>query len=125
MNGKRYLLDTNAVVALLRGHRPLLELLREAEWVGISVISQIEFLAFAGLGEPDRAAFDAFAQRADIVGLTADARSLITAIIELRQRYHLKLPDAIIAATARYENASLVTADQQIQATDAVPVVRF
>lgn len=58
MNGKRYLLDTNAVVALLRGHGPLLELLRDAEWVGVSVISQIEFLAFAGLGEPDRAPAD-------------------------------------------------------------------
>ena len=125
MNGKRYLLDTNAVVALLRGHRPLLELLRDAEWVGISVISQIEFLAFAGLGEPDRAAFDAFAQRADIVGLTADSRPLITAIIELRQQHRLKLPDAIIVATALCERSSLVMADQQVQATAAVPVVRF
>jgi predicted nucleic acid-binding protein len=125
MNGKRYLLDTNAVVALLRGNPSLLELLRNAEWVGISVISQIEFLAFAGLGDPDRAAFDAFAQRADIIGLTAESRPLIQTVIELRQQHRLKLPDAIIAATALCERASLVTADQQIQSTAAVPVVRF
>ena len=93
--------------------------------MGLSVISQIEFLAFAGLSESDRAAFDAFAQRADIVGLTADARPLIQTIIELRQWHRLKLPDAIIVATALCERASLVTADQQVQATAAVPVVRF
>ena len=125
MNGKRYLLDTNAVVALLRGHPPLLKLLCDAEWVGISVISQIEFLAFAGLSEPDRLAFGAFAQRADIVGLTADALPLLSAIIQLRQQHRLKLPDAIIAATALCERASLVTADHQVQAAVAVPIVRF
>ena len=40
-------------------------------------------------------------------------------------RNRLKLPDAIIAATALCERASLVTSDQQVQATAVVPVVRF
>jgi len=125
MNGKRYLLDTNAVVALLRGHAPLLALLRPAEWVGISVISQIEFLAFPGLTPPDRAALEAFTQRAEVVGLTAENRPLIDAIVALRQEQRLKLPDAIIAATALIQRASLVTADQRFQPTTALPVVRF
>jgi tRNA(fMet)-specific endonuclease VapC len=55
MNGKRYLLDTNAIVALLQGSPTLVELLQNAEWVGISVISQIEFLAFSGLSQRDPA----------------------------------------------------------------------
>jgi tRNA(fMet)-specific endonuclease VapC len=45
----RYLLDTNAIVALLKGNAQLGQLLRDADWIGISVISQIEFLAFSGL----------------------------------------------------------------------------
>lgn len=51
MNGKpgRYLLDTNAVVALLQGHTGLGQHLSDAEWVGISIITQLEFLAFPGL----------------------------------------------------------------------------
>ena len=100
-------------------------MLRDAERVGLLVISPIGFLAFAGLSEADRAAFDAFARRMDIVGLTTDARPLIHTIIELRQQHRLKLPDAIIVATAFCERASLATADQQVQATAAVPVVRF
>ena len=48
MSGNRYLLDTNAIVALLQGNAQLVQLLQNADWIGISVISQIEFLAFSG-----------------------------------------------------------------------------
>ncbi len=48
MNGKRFLLDTNAIVSLLEGNTALVECVEEAEWVGISIISKIEFLAFPG-----------------------------------------------------------------------------
>ncbi|MGK7871873.1 MAG: hypothetical protein AB4426_00675 [Xenococcaceae cyanobacterium] len=49
MSGERYLLDTNAIVALLKENSQLILLLQNADWIGISVISQIEFLAFSGL----------------------------------------------------------------------------
>ena len=50
MSGKRrFLLDTNAVVSLLAGNRELAIQLESAEFVGISVISYLEFLAFDGL----------------------------------------------------------------------------
>jgi hypothetical protein len=54
MPGERYLLDTNAIIALLQGNQQLIELLQDAEWIGISIISQIEFLVFPGLNEADR-----------------------------------------------------------------------
>jgi predicted nucleic acid-binding protein len=54
-----------------------------------------------------------------------DARLLIDAIVALRQQQRLKLPDAIVAATAQVSRAYLVTADQQFQSAAAVPVVRF
>lgn len=38
---------------------------------------------------------------------------LIKKIIEIRQQYRLKLPDAIIAAMAIQNSASLVTANQE------------
>ncbi|WP_225226050.1 hypothetical protein [Komarekiella delphini-convector] len=49
MNGNRYVLDTNAIVSLLQGSSQLIQLLQDADWIGVSVISQIEFLAFSGL----------------------------------------------------------------------------
>jgi predicted nucleic acid-binding protein len=39
MSGNRYVLDTNAIVALLQGNFQLIELLKDADWLGISVIS--------------------------------------------------------------------------------------
>ncbi len=60
MNGNRYLLDTNAIIALLQKDSSLVQLLKDAEWVGISVISQIEFLAFSGLTEADILLFQQF-----------------------------------------------------------------
>ncbi len=46
MNGSRYFLDTNAIVALLSGDSALETLMKSASWIGISVISSIGFLAF-------------------------------------------------------------------------------
>ena len=57
MSGNRYLLDTNAIIALLKGDSNLIQLLRDAEWIGISVISHIEFLAFSGLTKADKQLF--------------------------------------------------------------------
>ncbi len=68
MSGNRYVLDTNAIVSLLQGNAQLIQLLQiqllqNADWVGISIISQIEFLVFAGLSETDRQLFQEFLQR--------------------------------------------------------------
>lgn len=62
MNGNRYLLDTNAITALLQKDASLIKLLQSADWVGISVISQLEFLAFSGLSEADKQLFQQFLQ---------------------------------------------------------------
>jgi len=35
--------------------------------------------------------------------------------LKFRKEYNLKLPDAIIAATAKYINSSLITADKDFE----------
>ncbi|MEG3929733.1 MULTISPECIES: twitching motility protein PilT [unclassified Microcoleus] len=71
MSGNRYVLDTNAIVALLQGNIQLIELLKDADWIGVSVISQIEFLVFPGLTQDDRQIFEQFLQRVEVLGLVA------------------------------------------------------
>ncbi|MDJ0596300.1 MAG: hypothetical protein QNJ72_41030 [Pleurocapsa sp. MO_226.B13] len=66
MSGNRYLLDTNAIIALLQKDSDLIQLLQDAEWIGISVISQIEFLAFSGLSKADIKLFLQFLQRVEV-----------------------------------------------------------
>lgn len=112
MSGKRrYVLDTNALVSLLAGNRELSAQLQGAEYVGISIISYLEFLAFDGLSDNDRACFTSFCNRVDIVSLSHDDSKLMKLALELRSGYRLKLPDAIIGATARSRNALLITND--------------
>lgn len=121
MNGnKRFLLDTNAIIALLQGHTSLLHQLNNAEWVGISIISQLEFLVFPKLTAADVAHFEAFIKQVDVIGLSQYQTSLLHTIITIRQKQGLKLPDAIILGTAIENQATLITADKQLQNFDNV-----
>lgn len=125
MSGNRYVLDTNAIVALLKGNIQLIDLLKDADWIGISVISQIEFLVFPGLSQDDRQIFEQFLQRVEVLGLGAIDTVLIDKIVEIRQQHRLKLPDAVIAAMAIQNSASLVTADREFGKVTSLTVINW
>lgn len=125
MNGSRYLLDTNAIIALLQGNQQVSESLQNAEWIGISLISQLEFLAFTRLVDEDRQLFEQFLQQIEVIGLAVDQNELIAQIIQMRQQYRLPLPDAIIVATAIQMNANLITADQKLHGIQTVTSINF
>lgn len=118
----QYLFDTNAVVALFRGNVFLQNLAHEAQWIGVSIITQLEFLSFPGLTESDELLFMRFAERVDIVNLDGQRLDLLSAVIQLRKTRQLKLPDAIIAASAMTHSATLVTSDQDfLRAAQQIP----
>jgi tRNA(fMet)-specific endonuclease VapC len=123
MSGNRYVLDTNAIVALLQGNLQLAQLLQDADWIGISVISQIEFSVFSGLSESDRQVFQEFLQRIEVIDLLSSDFTLIQEIIQIRQQARLKLPDAIIAAITLKFSALLVTADQEFAKLQTLTVI--
>jgi len=125
MSGDFCLLDTNAIIALLQGNKQMLEYLQNAQWVGISIISQIEFLAFPDLSDNDKEIFKQFLIRVHVIELSTDQTEIIDLTIRLRQQYKLKLPDAIIAATAIHHNANLVTSDSQFFRIKELNMVDF
>ena len=114
MLGKRYLLDTNALVALLQGHEGLLSLTQQAQWLGVSVINVLEFLGFDGLTYADRDLFAVFLSRIEVVDLAYKNKTLMALIADTRKRRAVKLPDAIVAASAVLNQAILVTNDAQL-----------
>ena len=120
MTGKRFLLDTNAVVALLQGHAGLAAITGDAAWLGVSVISALEFSGFSGLTDADRALFAEFTRRVDVIDLTFTDQALMDTIGTLRRSRALKLPDAIILATAMVNQAGLLTQDDQLLRLDGV-----
>jgi hypothetical protein len=114
MSGPRHLLDTNAVIALLRGHAGLLQELRGADWIGVSVITRLELLSFSQLGPRDGETILVFLHRVAVIGLDPKAERYLDRITAIRAATGIKLPDAIIAATVVEHDASLVTADRQL-----------
>ena len=119
------MLDTNAVIAVLSGHESLLRQLSQAAWLGLSVISHIEFLAFPNLLDEDRTLFADFLKQLNVLGVDQSDNTLIDSIVRVRKQYRLKLPDAIIAATAIHQNADLVTADREFRVVRELRIVQF
>ena len=108
--GARYLADTNTIIDLVVGRLPAassswLEQQLEQQAVAISVITRIELLTKT---EPasEYATMQAFVQ--SVVVLSLD-EPVTEHTIRLRQQHRVKLPDAIIAATALAHNLPLLT----------------
>jgi predicted nucleic acid-binding protein len=104
--GKRYLLDTNAVIDFLGNKLPVDALKQISKVIdteiNLSVINKIELLGF---NRVESSIYD-FVAYANILVLDEDITDLT---ISLRKEYRIKLPDAIIAATAIHHNMTLIT----------------
>ncbi|MCC6725957.1 MAG: hypothetical protein IT258_15725 [Saprospiraceae bacterium] len=68
MNG-RFVLDTNAVIALLNGDAGLVAILKSATWVAIPIIVELEFLSFPNLSAKDALLFEQFKNRVEVINL--------------------------------------------------------
>lgn len=114
MGMKRLLLDTNAVIALLGGHAQLREWASECEWLGISVITKLEFVAFPEISEEDINLLAEFEQRVEVVDLCHADLDLMRQVTKQRRDKQIKLPDAIIIASGLSRDAKIVTADRHL-----------
>jgi len=108
----RLLPDTNSIIALLNENAGVIEATNNADDIFISVINELEFKSFSNLSLQDIELFDAFVSIVNVLDLVASNITLKNKIIEIRNTYKLKLPDAIIAASAIINNAILITADK-------------
>ncbi len=124
MNGK-YLLDTNAVIDLLNGQSGLSSLLQQANWVGISVVTELEFCSFPNISPQDIRLFQAFKSRVEVLDLSSSDLNLIQKTIEIRCLHRNKLPDSIIAATSILQGATLLSNDMGFQKITGLRVQGF
>ena len=102
------ILDTNAVIYLQNGQ--LAEPLAD-EHYGISIITEIELLSFPGLSDKDEKLLRKFFQEIAVLPLDEDVKQHT---VSLRRRCRMKMPDAIICATAIAHDAVLLTNDKQL-----------
>jgi len=104
----KFLLDTNVVIYFLGGRLKLA--LPEGEF-GVSVITEIELLSYPTLLPADEQVVRGFLNEVVRYPLSDSIRDRT---IALRRQFRLKLPDALIAATALDVDAVLLSNDQRL-----------
>ncbi|WP_339379156.1 type II toxin-antitoxin system VapC family toxin [aff. Roholtiella sp. LEGE 12411] len=101
-------LDTNVVLYFLGGR--LVNPLPSGQYF-ISVITEIELLSYPSLSLKEETQIIDFLNKITVVSIDSNIKNLT---IAFRKQYRLRLPDAIIVATAKYLNAILFTNDVRL-----------
>ncbi|WP_295650381.1 type II toxin-antitoxin system VapC family toxin [uncultured Mucilaginibacter sp.] len=105
----KFLIDTSVVIKYLKEILPaegnsLLDNILDEE-SNISFITEIELLAWNLPHDIDLDVYKLFIDNSNVIGIYS---SIISKTIEIRKTHNIKLPDAIIAATALVNNMTLV-----------------
>ena len=110
MSGIDFLIDTNIPIYILEGHVAVKGIMQYS--AAVSVITEMELLGKKDILPQEENRIRDFLQDCAILPFTDTIK---TATIALKQQYPLKLPDAIIAATAKQYDMLLVTADKNFK----------
>jgi predicted nucleic acid-binding protein len=123
MNGsdERLVVDTNILVYYLKGNQKVEKYFFDYAPV-ISFVAELEILSFPGLDSSNLHAIERFlAEQLKIGYLPAMQQH----ILDIRKQKKLKLPDAIIAATAMYFHIPLVSSDKAFNHIQGLDFIYF
>jgi predicted nucleic acid-binding protein len=123
MNGNSYLLDTNILIYLSSGDTTVAEFL-ENKNIFISFITELELLSFSQLHlkPEEQKKIKSLILDATVVDISQEIKKIT---IDLKTTSNLKLPDAIIAATAKAFNLPLFTADKHFQQIKTIDILLY
>jgi predicted nucleic acid-binding protein len=121
MNGNKLFLDTNIILYLLNGDETLAEFLNGKQFY-ISVITELELLAYKGITEQEEKVILDFISQCKIINITSVVKQ---ETIRIRKAYNTKLPDSIIIATALYLDLPLITADVDFKQVDELILIHY
>ncbi|OAV67302.1 PIN domain protein [Bacteroidales bacterium Barb6XT] len=108
MNGIRIMCDTNPLIYLLDGNKDVAGFL-ENKQLYVSVITELELFGKRNLSKQDNDIIGALLDSCFVIDLNQEIKQIYK---RFKQKYVVKLPDAIIAATAIYLDMPLLTFDQ-------------
>jgi len=115
VNGPDLLLDTNVVIYFLEGDERLAPF--ASYTFAISTITEIELLGWVGISAPETDKIKGFIASCKLVELNWEVKQLS---IGLKQKTKIKIPDAIIAASALHLNIPLITADKEFRKIEGI-----
>lgn len=102
-----FIADTNFLIYLHEGNK-IIEPFLEYNF-GVSFISEVELLGFRDITKSDEAKLIALLNDCYLIEWNNKIKDKT---ISLKRQYSVKLPDALIAATALVYNIPLITADK-------------
>ena len=118
MNGIDFFVDSNILIYMLERH-PAVSYMSKF-FLGVSVISEIELMGRKNITSHEANTIRGILKGCEIIDFSNDIKEIT---ISLKQKYSVKIPDAIIAATAKYFDLPLVTADMDFKKIKDVDIV--
>jgi predicted nucleic acid-binding protein len=120
MSGNKFLLDTNTILYLLGGKLSP-QSLPDGK-LFISFINELELLSYPNFSKNEEIKIKEFIDDIDVYNLTDEIKS---DTIRLRKKYNIKLPDAIVCATALFQSAALITFDESLYKIKELKVLKL
>ena len=117
MSGNGNLLDTNILIYLSKGYLKADHLIEDDERYYVSLITAMELLSYRFDSTEEETLVRNILSLFEIIEVTSPLTPLVT---QLRKNQPIKLPDAIIAATARYHALTLITNDTRLLGIDGI-----
>jgi predicted nucleic acid-binding protein len=121
MSGNNIFVDTNILLYLLSGDETVAELLN-GKHITISFVTELELLGYKDLSESEQNIIQEIIKEATITDINTEIKRLV---ILLRKKYRIKLPDAIVVASAIYANLPLVTADKRLSLINELSLLLY
>jgi hypothetical protein len=121
MSGNKIFADTNIILYLLSGDTTLAELLDKKQ-LYISFITQLELPGYPGLTKKNQKIIEDFLDHCIIVDINEDIKQLTT---QIKQATSVKLPDAIIMASALYMDLPIITADEDFKKSEESDIIFY
>jgi predicted nucleic acid-binding protein len=122
MNGEnRLLVDTNLLIFLLDGN-PLAIKMLQGKMLYYSFVTEIELLGLYGITTTQKKFIEKFLTDLNKIGYSDKIEKTT---IALKQKKKIKVPDAIIAATALVHDIPLITADKGFKSINELECILF
>ncbi|MBI5219022.1 MAG: type II toxin-antitoxin system VapC family toxin [Bacteroidia bacterium] len=108
MSGNNLILDSNVLIYLSKGQKGIFEIIEQYSNIYISVITKMEVLGFPFKNDEERLFIEKIITTFEIIHTNDE---ITDCTIHYRKKKKIKIPDAIILATAKVKKANILTAN--------------
>lgn len=119
MNGDSIFVDTNVLLNLAE-HKNLVEPYLVGKEIYISIITEIEILGYNKIQNYEIDFYTTLFEEFHLIDILPQIKNIA---ISLKQKYKLKLPDAVIAASAIFLGHTLISFDKDFEKINELDVI--